>query len=247
MVPRGTDGRGGAQRRYARIVAPVAYVQRVTIQTALRDAVRDVLAPQARAHGFKGSGRTWRRTNELGDCAIVNLQGSSYSSASSARYVINLSVVPEPWAASMAMTLGRRPKALPESWGLYKRRLHPTGTPADTDQWWRADRPRAVEPVVADMVRRLDADGWPTLEKLLDREAMVEQARAGDLGFVTREHAPGYVATGLAVLLSDYGTSDELDEQLDLMLATSTTRALEHARELVAWIRARAASRDAST
>ncbi|MBD3926519.1 DUF4304 domain-containing protein [Nocardioides cavernae] len=219
----------------------------MTIQAAFRDAVREVLAPAARAHGFKGSGRTWRRTNELGDCAIVNLQGSSYSSASSARYVINLSVVPEPWAASMETTLGRRPKALPESWGLYRRRLQPTGAPAGTDQWWRVDRPRAVEQVVADMVRRLDADGWPTLEKLLDREAMVEQARTGDLGFFTREHAPGYVATGLAVLLSDSGTSDELDGQLDLMLATSTAPALEGTRQLVTWIRTRAASRDAST
>ena len=108
------------------------------------------------------------------------------------------------------------------------------------------DRPAAVEHVVADMVRRLEVDGWPTLEKLLDREAMVEHARAGDLGFLTRDHAPGYVATGLAVLLSDSGTSDELDEQLDLMLETSTAPALEGTRELAAWIRARAASRDAS-
>jgi len=218
----------------------------VTIRTGFRDAVRDVLAPEARARGFKGSGRTWRRTNELGDWAIVNLQGSSYSSGSAARYVINLSVVPEPWAASMETTLGRRPKAVPESWGLYQRRLHPTGTPAGTEQWWQVDRPAAVEQVVADMVRRLEADGWPTLEKLLDREAMVEHARAGDLGFRTRGHAPGYVATALAVLLSDSGASDELDEQLDLMLETSTASALAATRELVAWIRARAASCDAS-
>ena len=97
------------------------------------------------------------------------------------------------------------------------------------------------------MVRRLDADGWPALEKLLDSEAMVEQARSGDLGSFTREHAPGHVATGLAVLLSDSASSDELDAQLDLMLATSTEPALAGTREFVAWIRARAASRDSRT
>ena len=157
----------------------------MTIQATFRAALRDVVGPTVRAHGFKGSAPTWRRTNDLGDCAIVNVQGSSSSSASSGRFVINISVVPAPWAAWMEENLGRRPKALPESWGLYRDRLHPSGPSSGPERWWRVDRPRIAEDVAADMVRQLDAHGWPVLERLLDREAMVEHARAGGMG--TRE------------------------------------------------------------
>jgi len=53
----------------------------VTAQEVLKSALRDIVSPAARAAGFKGAGATWRRTNELGDWAIVNVQSSSFSNS----------------------------------------------------------------------------------------------------------------------------------------------------------------------
>ena len=117
----------------------------MTAQAALRAALRDVVAPAARAEGFKGSAPTWRMTNALGDWAVVNVQSSSYSTSESLRCVINLAVAPAPWLAWQQQSLGSLPKAVNESLGLYRHRLHPTGTPPGTDGWWAiSERPRCI-------------------------------------------------------------------------------------------------------
>src|SRR5215831_12700174 len=110
---------------------------RMTAQAALRAALRDTVAPAARAAGFKGSGSTWRSANSDGDWAVVNVQSSRSSTAECVRCVINLVVAPAPWLDWMRESLGSLPKSVRESLGLYRDRLHPAGTPAGVDKWWQ--------------------------------------------------------------------------------------------------------------
>ena len=212
----------------------------MTVQAALKAALRDVVGPAARAHGFKGSAPNWRRGNDLGDWAIVNVQSSRYSTRESLRCVINLSLAPEPWLAWTAEQRGPLPKTLSESYGLYRKRLLPTGTPVDVDGWWEVNEPDEAPGVAADMVRQLDEAGWPTLERLLDRDAMVDQVRAGDLGFIKREFHAELFAHAQAMLLADRGPSAELDEQLAYALDHAHGAQREGAREFDAWVRERA-------
>ena len=78
---------------------PPAGSGEATLRDSLRAALRDLVGPVARAHGFKGSAPNWRRSTDLGDWAIVNVQSSRYSTREYLRCVINLSVAPEPWLA----------------------------------------------------------------------------------------------------------------------------------------------------
>ena len=211
----------------------------MTVQAALKAALRDVVGPAARAHGFKGSAPNWRRSNDLGDWAIVNVQSSKYSTRESLRCVINLSVAPEPWLAWTATQRGSLPRSPSEAAGLYRKRLLPTGTPEDVDGWWEVNAPDEAPAVATDMVRRLDGAGWPTLERLLDRDAMLDQVRAGDLGFIKREFHPVLFAHAQAMLLSDEGPSAELNEQLAYALDHAHGAQREGVREFVAWVRER--------
>ncbi|MCY7289762.1 MAG: DUF4304 domain-containing protein [Cryobacterium sp.] len=108
----------------------------MTAQEALRAALRD-LGPAARRQGYKGSALNWRKSSAAGDRAVVNVQSSSFSSADHLQCVVNLAFAPEPWRRWQAENLGAdKPKSMSESLGLYRERLHPEGTPEDTDGWW---------------------------------------------------------------------------------------------------------------
>lgn len=105
----------------------------MTAQAALRAALRDIVAPAARAAGSKGSGSTWRTANSQGDWAVVNVQSSSWNTAECARCVINLAVAPAPWLDWIRERRGSLPKSVSESLGLYRDRLHPAGTSPGAD------------------------------------------------------------------------------------------------------------------
>ena len=214
----------------------------MTVQAALKAALREVVGPSARVHGFKGSAPNWRKVNERGDWAIVNVQSSRYSTGASLRCVVNLSLAPEPWLAWTAARRGPLPKTLSESYGLYRKRLLPTGTPPRVDGWWEVHHPADAPDVATDIVRRLDEAGWPILERLLDRDALVDQVRAGDLGFLRREHHDVLFARAQTLLLSDDGPSTELDEQLGYALGHVLPAQSAEAEEFDAWVRRRAAS-----
>ena len=108
----------------------------MTAQDALKGALRDILGPAARGHGYKGSAPTWRKSATSGDWAIVTVQSSSWSTAESLRCVVNLAFAPEPWLRWEKENLGAgMPKSVSESLGMYRERLHPEGTPARTDGW----------------------------------------------------------------------------------------------------------------
>jgi hypothetical protein len=132
---------------------------------ALRAELRDLLAPVARGHGYKGSAPTWRKSSTTGDWAVVNVQSSPWSRSQSLRCVVNLAFAPEPWLRWEREHLAAgMPKSVTESLGLYRERLHPAGTPERTDGWWELSDVVSARAAVADMMVQLDRSGWPVLE-----------------------------------------------------------------------------------
>lgn len=132
------------------------------------------------------------------------------------------------------------PKAIPESMGLYKQRLGPSNTPGGNEGWWQVDSRRRVSQAVDDMRAQLERQGWPVLNRLLERDAILDQVRQGNLGFWRKANVPGYFATAEALLLMDAGPSPALDEQLALVRATSSATQAESADHFVRWVRQQA-------
>jgi len=88
--------------------------------------------------------------------------------------VINLALAPAPWLEWMRRLHGSPPKPVNESLGLYRDRLHPAGTPIGVDGWWEIISDRDALVAASDMVQQLGTRGWPTLTRLLDRQALLE-------------------------------------------------------------------------
>jgi hypothetical protein len=215
----------------------------VTAQDALKTALRDHLGPAARGHGYKGSHPTWRKSSSTGDWAVVNVQSSSFSSADHLRCVVNLAFAPEPWLRWQAESLGAgMPKSVSESLGLYRERLHPEGTPEGSDGWWDVSaHEESAHAAVADMKAQLDRAGWPVLDLMFSRDAMLARLREGDLGMLQRSYQAVYFARAEAVLLMDDGPSDALEAQLAFALTNVTPQQRENAERFDAWVRAEAA------
>jgi hypothetical protein len=131
----------------------------MTAQAALKAAVRDIAGPAACAAGFKGPGSTWRPANSRGDWAVVKVQSSSWSTATSLRCVIDVAVAPAPWLDWMREWLGSLPKSVHEPLGLYRERLHPAGALAGVDGWWQVRSGKEARVAAAGIVVRLAGHG----------------------------------------------------------------------------------------
>ncbi len=221
---------------------PAWHPAHVTAQDALKAALREQLGPEARRHGYKGSPPNWRKASEAGDWAVVNVQSSSFSSATRLPCVVNLGFAPEPWLRWMAHQLGAgMPKSVSESLGLYRERLHPAGTPAGIDGWWEVSEEASARAAVADMITQLDRAGWPVLEEMFSHEAMMARLHEGSLGMMKRSNFGVFFARAEALLLMDGGASDELEAQLAYALSNVIPSQREHAERFDAWVRAQAA------
>ncbi len=215
----------------------------VTAQDALKGALRDVVAPHARSHGYKGTAPTWRKFNDAGDWAVVNVQSSSFSTSESLLCVINLAVAPEPWLRWRRERSGKAmPKSVTEYLGLYRQRLHPAGTPEDTDGWWEISDAESAVVAATDMIAQLEAAGWPLLDRMLQPGGMLQQVRSGDLGMVKQANFEVFFACAAALLLMDAGPSDELETNLHLALAGCMPSEREDAHEFDQWVRQQASS-----
>lgn len=188
----------------------------MTAQEALKAALRDVVGPALRSPGYEGTAPNWRRSTAAGDWAVINIQSSAFSSAGSLRCVINLALAPEPWLRWWKEKLPRlMPKSVTESsFGLYRQRLHPAGTPERVDGWWEVSDDASAVAAATDMVAQLNAVGRPVLDRMLADGRVLEQVRRGDLGNLTKEHHAVFFARAEALLLMDNGPSEELEEQL---------------------------------
>ncbi|WP_420485490.1 DUF4304 domain-containing protein [Intrasporangium calvum] len=206
----------------------------------LRAALRDVVAPVLKSAGYRRSGQTWRRLNSLGDTSIVNVQMSAWNSAETARVYVNLAVVPAPWWDWTRLDLGIPDGKAPlEQHGLYRDRLEPLETErARPDSWTCSDEESAQE-AVKDLVGRLTEHGLPLLDRLLDRDRMVEAVRRSDLGHLKSFPAVRHLA--LVVMLSEVGGA-EFDHACDELGRGGDVPAFqERARRAIAWARERAA------
>lgn len=217
----------------------------MTAQEALNVALRDVLGPRARGHCLKGTAPTWRKSTSSGDWAVVNVQSSSFSSAEHLKCVINLAVAPEPWLRWIRVKLGAAmPKSVTESLGLYRERLHPSGTKPGLDAWWEISDAASARSAVEDMVVQLDAAGWPIVDRLLKRENMLDQIRTGVLGHLRKPNAGVLFARAEALLLMDGGSSPELNERLHFALENCTPQQRDNALEFDFWVREQAKQAD---
>lgn len=206
-------------------------MQSVTVQIALRAAMREQIGPSARAAGFKGSAPNWRKEGQPGDWAIANIQLSQWGDRESTSCYINLAVAPAPWLEFQCRS-SAIPKAVSESYGLYRRRL---GTR------WEVPSEASAASVVADMKASLEDDGWPCLTALLDREAFMHHLRVDGLGDVKRAYGyTAFLAKVEAVLLSDDGPSPALEEQLAIMLESVDPDLRVRWETDAAWIQERA-------
>lgn len=212
----------------------------VTAQQALKTALRDIVGPAARSHGYKGSAPNWRKSS-LGDWSVVNVQSSSWSSAERLQCVVNLAFAPEPWLRWTTERLGRTPKAVPESLGLYRDRLHPEGTPAGSDGWWEVVDDASAREAAADISTQLDRAGWPVLDQMFSREALMARLHDGDLGMMKRRDLETYFVRAEALLLMDAGPSDELEQRLAVALTNTLPNQRETTERFVTWVRCEAA------
>ena len=93
----------------------------------------------------------------------------------------------------------------------------------------------------ADMVVQLADHGWPTLTRLLNRQALLDSIRVGDLGFMKAPHVELFFVQAEAVLIAGDGASARLDELLDRAAASASPAKQAYTARFAAWIRARAA------
>ena len=214
-------------------------------QNALKVALNEFVGPAVRDAGFNGSGKTWRRVNGHGDWAIVNVQSSAWSTSEELRCVINISLVPQPWIAWTSHLLDQEvPKTPGEASGLYRDRIHPTGSPANTDTWWTARNEADAGAVARDMVLRLTTDALPLLANLLERPKLLESLRNKDLGMVRGAGWDLHFMRAEAVLRAEEGMSPTLEELLDDIDRHSGEKLRTNAERLISWVRSRAAAAD---
>lgn len=124
-----------------------------------------------------------------------------------------------------------------ECLGLYRERLHPTGTPEGRDGWWDVSDPKSAGAAVTDMVAQLQTAGWPVLDRLLAVGGMLNQVRRGDLGHMKRANFEVFFARAKALLLMDQGPSLELEESLRYALEHCILTQKENAMRFDKWVR----------
>lgn len=200
--------------------------------------LRDVIGPTMRGNGLKGSAPTWRRTNDQGDVAIVNLQSSPWNSAESVRCAVNLAAVPEPWRDWYHSQMAKPPKNINESFGMFRTCLRDENLLSRGDRWWTIEAAEDAAVAGDEITRLLSDHALPQLLALLDRSTMLAAVRADQLGDITK--SPVYTARCEAALLTDEGPSASLDDAL-ARARHGTDPDNETALAFEAWARARAA------
>jgi hypothetical protein len=208
----------------------------VTALDDLNDALREIVGPFLRKEGFRGSGQTWRLKAPNCDVAVVSVQRSKFSTRDHVQCLVALAVVPEVWWQWERDSPGGATSTQPSTaHAFYIEGLGPKGT-AEARPWWHVTRGTDAELAALDMVTQLRETGLPALRHLLNREAMIDALRSGDFG-----EAPRF-ERALAVLLSDYGPSPELEQLLTRIEASAHGPHGLAAEDLVNWARQHAAS-----
>ncbi|GAA1246205.1 hypothetical protein GCM10009633_19230 [Janibacter melonis] len=207
----------------------------MTAQNALKDALRDIVGPAARAHGYRGSAPNWRKLS-AGDCAVVNVQSSAWSSADHVKFTVNLAFAPEPWLRWMVEETGRAPRSMPEYHGLYREPLRPRDAAAGEDRWWDVVDDASARSAVGEVVDLMNGSGWPVLESMFSRETLASRVRQGELGKLGEGQSDHLADKVDALLLMDCGPSPELERLLARLTATTRPDARPAAERFNAWV-----------
>jgi hypothetical protein len=208
----------------------------LTAQDALALALKEVVAPVCREAGFRGSGKNWRRRNEVGDVAVVNVQSSWYSSAATARCIVNLSLVPEPWLDWQTSSMGRTPpRTVGESWGLYRDRLDASHGPEGVETWWEVHDEDDAQAAAHDMAGQLRERGLPRLVTLLDRDELLGALRGGRLGPLLGEGFEALAELAETVLLVDTLTPADLQAAQERLGEQWSADGRDYVEQLVPW------------
>lgn len=123
--------------------------------TRIETIIKVHLAPELRAEGFTGYGRTFRRTRD-GQIHVVNIQGSRYGG----QFAINLAI--QPVAVPDVLGNAPAPKKIAESACEFRRRLSESGA----DQWWRYDDQASLERAMNDAAKDYVAYGRPVFDAM---------------------------------------------------------------------------------
>ncbi|GIG21387.1 hypothetical protein Cch01nite_21110 [Cellulomonas chitinilytica] len=218
-------------------------------------ALDEQVGPTAGAHGFEvtrprfGSiDRRWVRRNAVGDVAVVEVAATAGPSEGDLRaFELWIAVTPEPALARLRQGQSESVvQALQHSasLGMYTAVLPPPGgepTPG-SGSWWKVPEADVAPEVAAGIAAELERTGWPTLTRLLDREALLAQVRSGDLGNRTTA-SPRVLAGAEAMLLADRGPSPRLDELIAMLDEGVDGRGRPYAGVATAFLRARAGER----
>ncbi len=186
-------------------------VARPTAQQWLHAALRDRVGPALRSRGFKGSAPAWTLTHPSGDRAIVNVQSSDASSSQEVMFTVNTSVIPRAWWRWINHELGTSESRPAKQYhGLCRQRLNAQLQQASSrPEWWSVIDEGSAIRACDDVVNQLDHGRLQELQRLLQPGSVLDAARSGRLPGAT------YDTRGvLAVLLTDKGSSDELDKLL---------------------------------
>lgn len=171
----------------------------MTAQDLVRCVLKSEIGPALRRAGFKGTPPTWTLTAPSGDTAVVNVQSSMYNSASRAKFVVNLAVIPVEWWTHR--DFGPLPMKTPkERHGLWRDRLHPSWSDPLRNEWWEVGDDHSARLAAEDAVQRLESVGIPKLKKLLNRDELIASIRRQDLGFARGPNHQGLFEIALSVL-----------------------------------------------
>jgi hypothetical protein len=204
----------------------------------LDTVIKDHVAPVLKEAGFAKSGKTFRRTADNGDVAVIEFQRSAGSLDDRIIFFVNLAAVPVPqhdWLYHDAPAArARKPSSAA---GLWRQRiLAPDELNADRESPWRSERwlidgPSSVDAVGSTLAHVLTTEAIPMLIKLLDRKLFLELALdpAKPLGTLWGD-AP-------ALLLVDAEPSGERDTAIAAAIARDPEG------EFAAWLRERVAQR----
>ena len=106
---------------------------------------------------------------------------------------------------------------------------------------WNIVDEESARTAVADIAAQLNRAGWPVLEGMFSREAILARLRHGELGMMKRSNARVFFARAEALLLMDAGLSDALESQLEYALTNVNTTQREDAQRFDAWASSQAA------
>ena len=142
-------------------------------QAMFQSVLRDQVAPVLRAHGWKGSGREYKRASDLYR-AFINFQKSVHNTKDEVEFTVNLGVLNDDAIAERSAAWGeaieqwgRDVIAIP-TWGSWVTRIGFL-LPTRRDKWWRLVTGKSPEKIATEVVNALTDYALPAVEQQMNK------------------------------------------------------------------------------